>query len=106
MNKVILGSAILSTFALTGCFGTYPTMFEDGNAGRFEMRADAAGMRAYSDGLNAIITNGKASPDIKSAAWQHREQEDKEITLRGVNSPKSFLQKFFGVSDQAEEKKQ
>lgn len=51
-------------------------------------------IRAWNDGQSALVTNGKASPDIKSAAWQHREAQEKEITQR--ETAPGFMSNLFG----------
>ena len=51
-------------------------------------------IRAYNDGQSALITNGKASADIKSAAWQYREAQEKEITQR--ETAPDFMTNLFG----------
>ena len=92
------GLAAIATLS-TGC--SYPTAFEDGSHGRITLSADAAGMRAYGDSLNALITNGKASADKDTSAWRNRREEEQEITTREVakiRTPKNLLSNFFGVS--------
>jgi hypothetical protein len=38
-------------------------------------------MQAFGDTMNGMITNGKASPDVDTAAWKVRKiQEDNETT--------------------------
>lgn len=53
-------------------------------------------LRAYLDGQNALITNGKASPDKDTAAWRTRRHQDTEETKRAY-AP-SFLDGLFGVN--------
>lgn len=67
----------------TGCSGIGMTeMFSDAETGRFVMYADAEGMRAYNEGLTGLVTETKASPDIKSAHWQYKEEREKTRRYR------------------------
>lgn len=48
------------------------------------------GIKAFYDGQNALITNAKTTDkNGNSAAWEHRELEEREITTR-----RSFLDKI------------
>lgn len=47
-----------------------------------KLEGSPAGLRAMFDGMNGMITNGKASPDQDTAHWIHRKAEDKELTTR------------------------
>lgn len=63
---------ILAVGALTGCASQFgESMFVGEDEGRFLLSADAAGMYAFGDSLHALVTEAKASPDVKSAAWQN-----------------------------------
>lgn len=46
-------------------------LFTGQDEGRFLLSADAEGIRAFGDSMNGLITEGKASPDVKSAYWQN-----------------------------------
>lgn len=102
MKKVYVVLLATATVLQTGCGAMtrdYPSFLEDGSRGRILISADAEGMRAYGDSQNALITNGKASPDKATAAWNHREKQEVEITTRKVRGPKDFLNSlFFGES--------
>lgn len=66
--------------ALSACSGT---VFESGSEhGRILISADAAGMQAFSDYSNGLVENAKATPDVKSSYWQHRERETAVKGLR------------------------
>lgn len=70
---------IAALFAMSGCVAVVGT---------------PEGIRAYGDSQNGLVTNGKASADIKSAYWQQREQRDKEDTVRDTYP--GFLSNLFG----------
>ena len=79
---VINGAALAALLASSGCSGVMShRMFEDSDTGFVLLTGDAEGIRAYNQGLNGLITNTKASPDIKSSYWQVREQE---TAVRGL----------------------
>lgn len=41
------------------------------------------GIRAFADGQNALISNAKTTDALgDSAAWQHRKQQEQEVTKR------------------------
>lgn len=94
VNKYAGIAALFATVATaSGCLN-HSQVRMPSDEGYFEMSGDARGVRAAMDGMSALVTNGKASPDIKSAAWQHREAEDKEITTR--DTAPGFMGKLFG----------
>ena len=75
-----VGLAILAALSITGCGAIYsPNPLHDGH---IAVMADAKGMRSFMDGMNGMITNGKASPDQDTAHWIARKHEEKEITTR------------------------
>jgi hypothetical protein len=68
--KLVLAVGIVSL--TTGCAGLIgENMFTGQDEGRFLLSSDAEGLRAFGDSLTGLITEGKASPDIKSAYWQN-----------------------------------
>lgn len=50
--------------------------------GYFEMRGDAEGLRAFSDYSQGMITNGKASPDVDTAHYQLRKEQNRAKVVR------------------------
>lgn len=71
---------VVSVMSLTGCFlgsSPYPNQY-----GSVVLMGDAQGMRAFTDGLNALVTNGKALPGRPSQAWGFRVIEEQQRTLR------------------------
>lgn len=67
----------------TGCSGIGATqMFSDAEAGHFLMYGDAEGVRAYNEGLVGLVTDAKASPDVKSGYWQHKDEREKTRRFR------------------------
>lgn len=80
MNKLII--VCLLTCCSCTTFGANQ-MFSDSDRGFVMLAGDAEGIRAYNDGLNGLITNTKASPDIRSSYWQNR---DEEVSVRKMNS--------------------
>lgn len=67
----LIGIGILA-FSLTHCTPREHARLE----------GSPAGLRAMFDGMNGMITNGKATPDQDTAHWIHRKAEDKELTTR------------------------
>lgn len=57
-------------------------MFGDSDRGFVMLAGDAEGIRAYNDGVNGIISNTKASKDVKSSYWQNRDNETMVRTFR------------------------
>jgi hypothetical protein len=81
MRKTILAAIVVLS---SGCGVIFPDII---------MAGSAEGYRALADGENALITNIKSQdPKGDSAAWQHRKQQEQEITKRG------FFQKLLGGS--------
>lgn len=74
--------------ALTGCAGNLSVAGEQAT-----LSGSPEGLRAMFDGMNGIITNGKASPDKNTAHWQMRSKQEKERTKREM-AP-SFLSSIF-----------
>lgn len=98
---VFLGGVIvLAMGALTGCAISNPYA----ERGSISIAADEKGMRAFSDMINSSITNGKASPDKDSAAWEARRLQEREETKRAT-AP-SFLDNLFRPSAPVPESKQ
>jgi hypothetical protein len=90
MRKVILASGVL--VSMSGCFGGGGIQPSD--RGYISLQGDAEGVRAFMDGQNALITNGKASPDKETDAWSHRKLQEKELTVR--DTAPGTLEKLFG----------
>lgn len=60
----------------------------------------ADGYRAYADGNSALITNAKTTDPLgDSAAWQHRKEQEKEITKRRCHNC-GFFNKLTSASTQ------
>ena len=76
-------ACIIAASTMTGCttFGANQ-MFGDSDRGFVMLAGDAEGIRAYNDGINGVITNTKASPDVKSSYWQNRDRETKVRVFR------------------------
>jgi hypothetical protein len=87
-----LATAVVASLTMTGCttFGA-SQMFTDSDEGFVMVAGNAEGIKAYNDGLIGIITDTKASPDIKSAYWQNREGETNVRTMR-LTSKRSWSQ--------------
>lgn len=84
MKKISISLLLCSC---TGCGVLLPDVIVAGSA---------EGYRAYADGNSALITNAKTTDPLgDSAAWQHRKQEEQEITRRG------FWQKLTGSTQPA-----
>lgn len=88
MKKVILATLLV---AQTGCGVIFPDVMIAGSA---------EGYRAYADGNSALITNAKTTDPLgDSASWQHRKQQEQEITKRRCTNC-GFFQKLTGASSQ------
>lgn len=87
-----LAAALAAMVTATGCtqFGA-SRMFENSDAGFVMLAGDAEGIRAYNDGVIGLITDTKASPDVKSSYWQNRDNETQVRTLR-VSPQRSYSQ--------------
>jgi hypothetical protein len=51
------------------------------------------GINANGDQMNALLTNGKQSPDTKSAAWENADLKQAERTKRALGS--GFCRRVF-----------
>ena len=72
MKKIILIVFLASSTACTTTVG------QGWNGeGRVLLAADERGMEAFSDMIQGTITNGKASPDTDTGAWETRRQQIK-----------------------------
>lgn len=79
-NSKKVAAAFLLAISATGCGAVYaPSPLQDGNVA---LIGDAKGVRAMFDGMNGLVTNGKASADQDTAFWIHRKAEEREITTR------------------------
>jgi len=83
--KVVIG--MIAVVTLSGC-----GVLRDN--GQVTLMADAKGMRAFSDALNGLVTNGKASPDADTASWQARRMEMRETTKRQFARSPSLWEKL------------
>lgn len=85
--------AFIGIVAMTGCgVVSTPSPFADGHV---TITGDAQGIRSFMDGMNGMITNGKASPDQDTAHWIARKHEEEQVTRRKF-SPGLF-QKLFSA---------
>jgi hypothetical protein len=88
MKRIILAALLV---AQTGCGLLLPEVLVAGTA---------EGYRAYADGNSALITNAKTTDPLgDSASWQHRKQQEQEITKRRCTNC-GFFQKLTGGSTQ------
>jgi hypothetical protein len=78
---------------LSGCSSMYPGAWQQAGHGRFKLEADAEGLRAYGDTLNALVTNAKEAPGVKSAAWGFRDNQEASLTDRVKAKIQSLMQK-------------
>jgi hypothetical protein len=65
---------------LSGCSGKARLSVPDEEYASLEGTPEA--LKVMFDGMNGLISNGKASADMKSAHWAIREEQEKEITAR------------------------
>lgn len=94
---IILSAGIWAGIAMffTGCGSTWDAHSATAD-GRILISADAAGMRAFGDTMNGMITNGKATPDVDTAAWKIRKIQEENETVRAVTP--GFWGKLAGPS--------
>ena len=91
MKKILFATLLV---AQTGCGVIFPDVMIAGSA---------EGYRAYADGNSALITNAKTTDPLgDSASWQHRKQQEQEITKRRCLSC-GFFQKLTGVNQPTKE---
>lgn len=80
-TRILIACSLIAT--QTGCASLVgESMFTGEDEGRFLLSADAEGIRAFSDGLNGLVTTGKATPDTKDAYWQRRDSGDQVKALK------------------------
>ena len=92
MKKIILAALVVAT---SGCGLLLPEVLVAGTA---------EGYRAYADGNSALITNAKTTDPLgDSASWQHRKQQEQEITKRRCTGC-GFLKKLTGTTQTTEAK--
>jgi hypothetical protein len=92
MKKIILAALVVAT---SGCGVLLPEVMIAGTA---------EGYRAYADGNSALITNAKTTDPLgDSASWQHRKQQEQEITKRRCAGC-GFFQKLTGTTQSTEAK--
>lgn len=58
------------------------SLFTGEDEGRILISADAEGMKAFGDFANGLVTEGKASPDVKGSYWQNRDTAIKIKALK------------------------
>jgi hypothetical protein len=82
----VTGLLIISQTACTSLTGEGLFVGED--EGRFLLSADRAGMEAFGDSLNGVISNSRIDPNTESAHWQLRKEQTRARLFR-VQKPKS-----------------
>jgi len=93
MKKIMTVALIMGAITTTGCAGSLSVSGSE----HASLSGSPVALRAMFDGMNGLITNGKASPDQDTAHWKARKQEEAEITTRhlkpglldGLFAPKS-----------------
>lgn len=86
MIKKITTTLAVATMVSTTACTSFVGQGIDGR-GRVLINADAAGMQAFSDTLNGLVTNGKASPNAETPAWVTRRHY---ITMKTLKSAPSM----------------
>lgn len=97
VEKVVIATILTCTAVyLSGCgVVSLPSPLQRGHV---LVAGDAEGMRAFGDTLNGLVSEGKASADIKGAYWQHREHAEAQETHRAMKP--SILENLFGGGKQ------
>lgn len=75
----LLPIVIGSVFVLSGCAGNLSVAGDQAT-----LSGSPEGLRAMFDGMNGLISNGKASPDKNTAHWKARKLQEKERTKRAI----------------------
>lgn len=93
VEKVVIATILTCTAVyLSGCgVVSLPSPMQRGH---ILVSGDAEGMRAFGDTINGLVSEGKASADIKGAYWQHREATEAQETARAMRP--SILENLFG----------
>ena len=63
---------IALTLIATGCSLRVVDPFVSDDTGKVIIEGDERGIGAFWQGANALVTNGMASPDMDTSAWQAR----------------------------------
>lgn len=90
MKKVILAVVLTVSTSACGVISAPPPT----SRGHILIDADEAGMRAFADMQNGLITNGKELAGVKSAAWAVREGQELQLTERA--KVPGLMDKLFG----------
>ena len=91
MKQVNIFLLVAGCVAMSGCgLMSLPSPMQKGN---ILLAGDADGMRALGDTLIGIQAESKSKPNVKSAYFVNREQQEAEITAR-ENHP-GFLTSLF-----------
>lgn len=96
-------ACIIAASTMTGCtsFGA-SQMFADSDQGFVMIAGDAEGIRAYNDGIIGVIADTKASPDVKSSYWQHREAQTQSRVMRLSSHNRSYSARKNEVNSNAQ----
>lgn len=70
---------VVGLVALTGCAGNLSVAGDQAT-----LSGSPEGLRAMFDGMNGLISGGKASPDKLSGHQRARMEQEKEITKRSM----------------------
>lgn len=97
VEKVILASS-LACIAIYAAGCGVVSMPSPLQRGHVLVAGDAEGMRAFGDTLNGLVSEGKASADVKGSYWQHREATEAQETARAMKP--SILENLFGGGKQ------
>lgn len=93
MKQVSVFLLIAGCATMTGCgLMSLPSPMQKGTV---LLSADAEGMRALGDTLIGIQAESKSKPNVKSAYFVNREQQEAEITAR-ENHPGFFTSLLSG----------
>ena len=94
MNRLNLVVLAMVALGCTACSGKARVTAPGDDSGYVAFEGDAKGVNAFLDGMNGMITNGKASPDKNTAHWITRTRIEREETKR--RTAPSFLDNLFG----------
>lgn len=83
--------AVMCSGMATGCSTiTGQSLFTDSDEGRLLLDTDRAGLEAWFQGLNGLVTTGKSAPNIKDAYWDTQETNIKTRTFAVVKGGKTY----------------
>lgn len=79
MRKGMLIGCVL--MLASGCTSFSANRIGEGEGYLF-LAADAAGLKAWNDGQNGLVSNSRIDPNLKSSYWGNRSEENQVQIIR------------------------